>query len=75
MISFGQNGVKVRILVPAKPHGPENSVAGDLAGPRSGKSRFLSTFGPSNSSRVLATRIFKGTWLVGTVEKDAKAAV
>ena len=29
MISFGQNVVKVCILVPAKPHGPENSVAGD----------------------------------------------
>ena len=35
LISFHQNGVKVCILVPAKPHGPENSVAGDWRRPRS----------------------------------------
>ena len=35
LISFCQNVVKVGMLVPAKCHGPENSVAGDLAGPRS----------------------------------------
>ena len=30
------DGQTVSILVPAKPHGPENSVAGDLATTRSG---------------------------------------
>ena len=35
LISSGQNVVKVCVLVPAKRHGPENSVAGDLAVTRS----------------------------------------
>ena len=36
LISLHQNVGKVCILVPAKPHGPENSVAGDLVTSRSG---------------------------------------
>ena len=39
------------------------------------KSWFLSTCGSWNWSRVLATRIFKDTWPVETVETDIKASV